>query len=60
VLLKNASGRGMNMENAETLKELVREKYGRLAREGGGCCGPTSCCGPAAEESPFVHLNEDY
>jgi SAM-dependent methyltransferase len=25
----------------------VREKYGQIARSGGGCCGPSSCCAPA-------------
>ncbi len=48
------------MENAESVKEIVREKYGQIARDGGGCCGPTSCCGPATGETPFVHINEDY
>jgi SAM-dependent methyltransferase len=48
------------METAENLKEIVREKYGQMAREGGSCCGPTSCCGPATGETPFVHINEDY
>jgi arsenite methyltransferase len=23
----------------------VREKYGRIATSGGGCCGPSTCCG---------------
>ncbi|HKP94325.1 MAG TPA: arsenite methyltransferase [Fibrobacteria bacterium] len=48
------------METAEDLKEIVREKYGRLAREGGSCCGPTSCCGPSNGDAPFVRINEDY
>jgi SAM-dependent methyltransferase len=27
--------------------EVVRERYGRIATSGGGCCGPqTSCCDP--------------
>jgi arsenite methyltransferase len=47
-------------ESAEALKELVREKYGQLARAGGNCCGPTSCCGTSNEGAPFVHINEDY
>lgn len=50
----------MKMENAESLKEIVREKYGQLAREGGSCCGPTSCCGPSNGESAFVDFSEDY
>jgi arsenite methyltransferase len=53
-------GKEMTMETSENIKELVREKYGQLAREGGSCCGPTSCCGPATGETPFVHINEDY
>ena len=48
------------MDTAESLKEIVRGKYGQLAREGGSCCGPASCCGPSAGEAPFVHINEDY
>lgn len=48
------------MENAENLKEVVREKYGQLAREGGSCCGPTNCCGPSNGGSAFVDFSEDY
>lgn len=54
------------MENAENLKEAVREKYGQLAREGGSCCGPASCCGPdkgngaGKVETAFVDFSEDY
>lgn len=48
------------MENAENLKEMVREKYGQLAREGESCCGPTSCCGPSNGGAEFVDFSEDY
>ncbi|MDB5050569.1 MAG: arsenite S-adenosylmethyltransferase [Fibrobacteres bacterium] len=48
------------MESAESLKEIVREKYGQLARDGGSCCGPTNCCGPSNGESSFVDFSEDY
>lgn len=48
------------LETAESLKELVREKYGQLARDGGSCCGPTSCCGTPSDGDPFVRINEDY
>jgi arsenite methyltransferase len=57
---KEMTGMEKKTENAEHLKEIVREKYGELARVGGSCCGPTSCCGPADGESPFVRINEDY
>jgi hypothetical protein len=48
------------MDSAESLKEIVREKYGQLARDGGSCCGPTSCCGPSNAGDPSFHINEDY
>jgi arsenite methyltransferase len=55
------------MKNEEELKEIVREKYGQLARDGGGsCCGTTSCCGTADGKEAkqgkggFVDFSEDY
>ena len=48
------------MENAEQMKAAVREKYGQLARDGGGCCGPTSCGGAAVEGAAFVNFSESY
>jgi len=27
------------------IKEMVKEKYGQIAKQSGSCCGPTSCCG---------------
>ena len=58
---------------SERLKELVREKYGRIAREApgetptkpakpsGGCCAskPSPCCAPAAEASAATYYSED-
>ncbi len=37
--------------NQETVRANVRENYGRIAREGGSCCGPT-CCSPDAKAEP--------
>lgn len=48
------------MDTAENLKEVVREKYGQIARDGGSCCGPTNCCGPVKGEAGFVDFSEDY
>ena len=58
------------MQNAEQLREIVREKYGQLARDGeGSCCGPTNCCGtPNGKEGKegkerkdgIVDFSEDY
>ena len=46
--------------NAEELKKVVKEKYGKIAEqdteEKSGCCGP-SCCGPEVDYTVF---SEDY
>jgi hypothetical protein len=34
------------MATNEELKQLVKEKYGKIAEKNSSCCGPTSCCGP--------------
>ncbi|MFA5805441.1 MAG: arsenite methyltransferase [Melioribacteraceae bacterium] len=33
------------MQNEKEIKEMVKEKYGEIAKQSGSCCGPTSCCG---------------
>ncbi|MCK9426210.1 MAG: arsenite methyltransferase [Ignavibacteriaceae bacterium] len=33
------------MQTENEIKEVVKEKYGEIARQSGSCCGPTSCCG---------------
>jgi SAM-dependent methyltransferase len=48
----------MNTPPAETIKQEVRQRYGRIARDNGSCCGPStaaSCCGApdAAAEIVF-------
>jgi len=36
-------------EANDTLRDAVRDRYGEIARSGGGCCDPaSSCCGGAA------------
>jgi arsenite methyltransferase len=35
----------------ETLQDTVRREYGRIAKQGGSCCGSSSCCsGPPANQ----------
>ena len=35
------------MKSADEVRELVRERYGAIAREAAGCCAPAACgCGP--------------
>jgi len=33
------------MQNEKEIKEMVKEKYGQIAKQSASCCGPTSCCG---------------
>jgi len=43
----------------EAVRQKVREGYGKIARSGGSCCGPTpTCCGssPAASEDLAKHI----
>ena len=40
----------------ERVHDMVREGYAEVARQGGGCCGPTetratTCCGPSLEST---------
>ncbi len=37
-----------NLQELESVREKVREGYGAIARQGGSCCGPSSCCGGGA------------
>ena len=62
-------------KEGERLKSLVREKYGRIAKEApapgqapskraadSSCCGPSTpspCCAPAAEPSASTYYGED-
>ena len=32
------------MKSADEIKNIVKTKYGEIARQGGSCCGPTNCC----------------
>ena len=32
------------MKSADELKNIVKDKYGEIARQGGSCCGPSGCC----------------
>jgi len=48
-------------KEAEGLKAIVKEKYGKIAQDSDGqqqscCCGPSSCC----DETTFTIFSEDY
>jgi SAM-dependent methyltransferase len=50
----------MNTEPEET-RELVREKYGEIARGASSCCGEaTSCCGETMAAAINREVREDY
>ncbi len=41
---------------------VVREEYGKIAQQGGSCCGPSSCCGGSTTDafaSSIGYVNED-
>lgn len=51
------------MNNAEQLKEIVRQKYGAIAEQpqGSDCgCGPTSCCGPETVAQVPIDMTVGY
>ena len=38
-------------ENTKDTRDVVREEYGKIARQGGSCCGGSSCCGASSAKS---------
>lgn len=54
--------RKSNMETANELKQVVKEKYGEIAKasKGSGCCGPVnSCCGDS-QTVEFTMIGDVY
>lgn len=47
--------------NEEDLKSSIRERYGKIATEGGSCCGP-NCCGSTDNslETVSIMMNDKY
>jgi SAM-dependent methyltransferase len=41
----------MTETTKEEVRAAVRAQYGAIARSGGGCCGPTTGCGPGPDAS---------
>lgn len=42
---------GCNKNENQNVRSTVREEYGKIARQGGSCCGPLSCCGSPSADS---------
>lgn len=49
----------MNNQN-EIIKEMVKEKYGEIAKKSGSCCGPASCCGTENKIVGYTVMNDEY
>jgi len=48
------------MNNENKSKQIVKDKYGKIAKSGNeNCCGPTSCCG-TSEIMNYSMFNDDY
>lgn len=48
------------MNDQKDLKELVKEKYGEIAKSSSSCCGPSSCCGSTNEIVGYTVMNDEY
>ncbi|GAB4298649.1 MAG: arsenite methyltransferase [Ignavibacteriaceae bacterium] len=50
------------MENANDLKQIVKEKYGEIAKasRGSGCCGPVSSCCGDSQSVEFTMIGDEY
>ena len=46
---------------ANVIREAVRERYGRIAREAaeGGCCGGSGCCAPGGSSGDLGYTSDD-
>ena len=47
------------MSNGKDVKEIVKEKYGEIAKSSSSCCGPSSCCG-SSNEIGYTVMNDEY
>ena len=43
---------------SEELKQIVKDKYGKIAEQdmGEGCCSSSSCCGPEVDYTVFSEV----
>jgi len=49
------------MQTENEIKEIVREKYGEIAKQSSSCCGPTSCCGTTDSKiAGYTVMQDDY
>lgn len=50
------------MQISEEIKQVVKEKYGEIARvsKGSGCCGPVSSCCGDSQTIEFTMIGDEY
>lgn len=49
------------MQNEKEIKEIVKKKYGEIAKQYISCCGPTSCCGTTENKIVgYSTMQDDY
>lgn len=48
------------MKNPDSIRQEVREGYGKIAKNGGGCGGVVSCCGSSPEASDILARQIGY
>jgi hypothetical protein len=51
----------MQTSTSDQIRAAVREAYGAVAtrKQGSGCCGGTSCCGPSEPTSRRLGYSDD-
>jgi SAM-dependent methyltransferase len=48
------------MNTEKDVKEIVKEKYGEIAKSSSSCCGPSSCCGTSNKIVGYTIMKDDY
>ncbi len=48
------------MSKSDEIKQVVKEKYGEIAKSNSSCCGPTSCCGTDNKVIDYSIMQDDY
>jgi len=62
ILKKIVKERKSKMETANELKQVVKEKYGEIAKasKSSGCCGPTCCGGEESKIVGYTVMQDEY
>ena len=49
------------MQNENEIKNIVKEKYGEIAKQSTSCCGPAACCGSSNNKlGNYTMIQDDY